>query len=88
MKRHGYVSSKPISLPPLPAPEPGSLDARLAEARKLVLSDVWSPTVKSAALAGAEAECGYDDNPYLAGSVEAAAWLLGWHRRDQDERHR
>ncbi len=88
MKRHGYVKSTPIVLPPLPAPEPGSLDARLAEARKLVLRDAWSPTVRAAALAGAEAETGYEDCPYLAGSVEAAAWLLGWWTKDQDERHR
>jgi hypothetical protein len=88
MKRRGYVSSTPINLPPLPAPEPGSLDARLADARRLVLQDAWGPTVKAAALAGSEAETSYEDNPYVPGSVEAAAWLLGWHRRDQDERHR
>jgi hypothetical protein len=87
MKRHSYVKSTPIVLPPYVL-EPGSLDAQLAEARRLVLSDAWSPTVKAAALAGAEAECGYEDNPYLPGSVEAAAWLLGWWQHDQDERHR
>jgi hypothetical protein len=87
MSRRAFVSSKPITLPPY-VPEPGSLDARLAKARKLVLQDAWSPTVRAAALAGSEAETGYEDNPYLPGSVEAAAWLLAWWTRDQDERHR
>jgi hypothetical protein len=87
MKRHGYVQSTPIKLPPLPTPEPGSLDAQLADARRLILSESWKPHVKEAALAGAEAETGHEDCPYPPGSVEAAAWLLGWWRRDQDERH-
>lgn len=90
MKRHGYVSATPVHLPPLSAPEQGSLQARLQDARRLVLSDAFSPTVRAAAVEGAEAwgKTPIDDNPYLAGSVEAAAWLLGWWNRERDEEHR
>jgi hypothetical protein len=91
MKRHGYVNATPITLPPLRPPEPGSLDESLADARRLVLSKTNSPgvrlAIRAAAVLGEKAETGYDGNPYLAGTVEAAAWLLGWWKRDQDERH-
>lgn len=88
MKRTAYVRSTPHRLPPRQAPEPGSLDAQLDRARRLVLSDVWSPSVKAAAVAGAIAyETGYplSPTPHPAESVEAAAWLLGWWMRRREE---
>lgn len=98
MKRQGYVSSTPVQLPPRQAPEPGSLDARLEQARLLVVGVTALPRTDErrqkatfAAVAGAAAcqlDQSVDTNPYPMGSVDAAAWLLGWWTRDRDERHR
>ena len=95
MKRHGYVSSTPVQLPPRQAPAPGSLDARLEQARFLVLGVTALPRTDErrqkatfAAVAGAAAcqlDESIDTNPYTIGSVEAAAWLLGWWTRSREE---
>lgn len=95
MTRHGYVSSTTLTRQLTQAPPPGSFDERIATARKLVLEVACQPRTSAArtqandaALAGAKAcDAGQPlaANPHLANSVEAAAWLLGWHARSREE---